>query len=214
MLDITHLHAGYKGESVVHLPHLSLPANSRCLLKGPSGSGKTTLLHTLAGLLPPVSGEIRIQGTDPYALPETARDRFRGDHMGLIFQTLHLVKSLNVLDNVLLGAFVNERAQNKEKALSLLSSAGLTGLHDKPVTSLSQGQAQRVAVARALLPAPALILADEPTSSLDDHAAEQIMQLLIEGCATTQSTLIVSSHDARITPYFTEIITLPVRSAA
>ena len=214
MLQITDLHAGYQGQSVSHISHLHLDAGSTCLLKGQSGSGKTTLLHTLAGFLPPISGEVKILDTNIYALSETARDSFRGQHIGIIFQTLHLVKSLNVLDNILLGAFVNEHDQNIEKALSLLVSAGLDGLQDTPVTALSQGQAQRVAIIRALLTAPPLILADEPTSSLDDLASNQIMKLLIEGCATCKSTLIVSSHDARITPYFGEVITLLDRSHA
>ncbi len=208
MLTLTDLHAGYNGQSIVHIPALSLDAGQTCLLRGQSGSGKTTLLHTLAGILQPVSGKIDILGTDIATLTESRRDRFRGENIGIVFQTLHLVKSLNVLDNVLLGSFVNDRAQDTEKALSLLTSAGLDNMHDKPITSLSQGQAQRVAIARALLASPKLLLADEPTSSLDDTTASQIMQLLLAGCAQNKTTLIVSSHDARIASSFDQVITL------
>ncbi len=211
MLIISDLDAGYKGQSICRIPALSLQRGSTCLLKGHSGSGKTTLLHTLAGIIPPVAGKVEILGTDIYALPESTRDRFRGQHIGLIFQTLHLVKSLTVLDNVLLGTFVNEGRQDKQKALSLLASAGLEGLHNARIDNLSQGQAQRVAIIRAMLTKPAFILADEPTSSLDDETAIQIINLLLQSSAANKATLIVSSHDARITPYFSEVITLPAR---
>lgn len=208
MLTLTDLHAGYNGHSVAHIPGLTLEAGKTCLLRGKSGSGKTTLLHTLSGIQPPVSGKIEILGTEIGALNEAQRDRFRGHHIGIVFQTLHLVKSLSVMENILLGAFVNNRAQDKDRAASLLASAGLEGLQDQPVISLSQGQAQRVAIVRALLASPALILADEPTSSLDDDAAEKIMQLLLSGCAASGSTLVVSSHDARITPHFDRVVAL------
>lgn len=205
---LTHLHAGYDGQTVISLPSLTLHAGERCLLKGPSGSGKTTVLHTISGILPPVGGSVMLNSRDIYSLTDSARDRYRGQNIGFIFQTLHLIKSLSVLDNVLVASYATSHRQNREQALALLERLGIADLAHRPATAISQGQAQRVAIARALLGSPPLILADEPTSSLDDTSCAQTIALLIELTQAANAILIVSSHDSRIQNSFSHILNL------
>lgn len=208
MLTITGLKAGYDGKAVVSLPDIKLYQGQSCLLKGRSGSGKTTVLQTIAGLSNPVTGTITLNGRDIHALSESQRDHLRGQKMGIIFQTLHLIKSLNVTDNIKLSSHIAGLPQKPERITSLLETLGIRDLADRPATSLSQGQAQRVAIARALINTPELIIADEPTSSLDDDACSQTMSLLHTLAREAGAVLIVSSHDARITLFFDKTITL------
>lgn len=208
MINVQNLTAGHHGKIMAALSMLSMQAGQRCLLHGVSGSGKTTLLHALAGFGTRMSGSVKIGDTDLYDMNEAARDQFRGQHISLIFQTLHLVKSLNVLDNLLLAPFVSKQKRDIDRAEGLLAKLGIADLRDKPATAISQGQAQRVAIARALLNKPALLLADEPTSSLDDQAAENVIQTLLALAAESGTILIVSSHDHRIKPHFDQQIKL------
>lgn len=207
-LSLNSLTAGYPSGIKASLPDLSLTSNATLLLRGPSGSGKTTLLHTLAGLKAPVSGSVFVNGHDLYKMSEGARDVFRGRYIGIVFQSLHLVKSLSVLQNVLLASMAAQTSQKADDALSLLETLDIAHLKDRNITDISQGQAQRVAIARALIARPSLILADEPTSSLDDIAAEQTAALLQRLAHDRGSILIVSSHDGRITDKFSQVVTL------
>ena len=206
MLAVKNLKTGYNGTTVVSLASLEVNPGGHCLIRGASGSGKTTLLYALAGLGEIQGGTVSIDGADIYGFAESARDRLRGEKIGIIFQELNLVKSLTVLDNVLLGPFVNGRVQNMTRASELLARLGIAGFADRPAAILSRGQAQRVAIARALLNNPKLLLADEPTSSLDDAAAEQVMSILAELSAETGAALVVSTHDARITDRFDQVV--------
>lgn len=208
VLTIEGLRAGYGGRSVAHLPQLSLTAGEACLLRGASGSGKTTLLYAIAGFGGVLGGSVRVGNMDPYSLTESARDRWRGDQIGIVFQTLNLVKSLSVMENVLLGAFVSGRAQDAARAGELLERLGIADLRHKSAARISQGQAQRVAIARALLNRPALLLADEPTSSLDHAAAVAAMDLLTSLCRESGAALVVATHDERIGHGFDHQITL------
>ena len=203
MLTVKNLTAGYNGKAVISPQSLQLARGEKCLINGISGSGKTTLLYALAGLGDVISGHVIVNDNELYALPPPKRDTFRGQNIGIIFQTLHLVKSLNVMDNVLLSSFAANRVQDTTRAEYLLERLGILHLKNKPVTAISQGQAQRVAIARALLCKPALLLADEPTSSLDDQSADNVMRLLSDLAAETNAALVVSSHDARIKHHFT-----------
>ncbi len=206
MLTINNLKAGYGDKIVVDLKTFKVEKGKKCLIRGSSGSGKTTLLYAIAGLGEIQGGTVSVAGTDIYKLSEGERDRFRGEKLGIVFQTLHLVKSLTVLENILLGSFVNKREQNIAWAKELLSRLGISDLADRPASEISQGQAQRVAIARALLNKPALLLADEPTSSLDSKSALQVIALLKSLSAETDATLLVSSHDDRIKNEFDQTL--------
>lgn len=212
MLTINNLKAGYGDKTIVDLKAFNVEKGKKCLIRGMSGSGKTTLLYAIAGLGGIQSGTISIAGMDIDKLSEVERDRFRGEKMGIVFQTLHLVKSLTVLENILLGSFVNKQEQNVVWATELLARLGIADLANRQASEISQGQSQRVAIARALLKKPALLLADEPTSSLDSKSALQVIVLLKSLSAETGSTLLVSSHDDRIQNEFDQ--TLEIGEAA
>lgn len=210
MLSIEKLQAGYGGKAVVSIPSFELPGGKHCLISGQSGSGKTTLLYAIAGLLTPQAGNITLCGTALHTLNHKERDRFRGMHIGIVYQTLHMVGALTVLQNLLLAQYAAGVTQDETRALALLESLGLADYaHRKPDT-LSQGQKQRVAIARAVMNAPSLIVADEPTSALDDNAAQAVMRLLLDAAKNSNASLLVATHDARINGFFDKRITLGV----
>lgn len=208
MLKISDVTLGYNQQSLVKTQDFSLKQGEECLITGASGSGKTTLLYTIAGLLPPVSGSVVVGDTEIHALTEPARDAFRGKHIGIIFQTLHLVKSLTVLDNILLSAYLINQPQQQERAIAVLEKLGIVEKRNKLPSDLSQGQQQRVAIARAVFNKPSLILADEPTASLDDAAAENTITLLKQVAAENKATLVIATHDARVKAHFKKVIAL------
>ena len=208
MLNIAGAVLGYGDRPVLRIPAFDLPDAGHVLVTGPSGCGKTTLLFALAGLVPAQAGRIAVDGTDLATLDEAARDRFRGRRVGLVFQALRLVRSLSVLDNLLLVADLTGRRRDRAAALAALERLGIADKRDARPETLSQGQAQRAAIARALLHRPALILADEPTSALDDAAAAGAAALLREVAAETGAMLVVATHDARIAPGFERVLRL------
>jgi ABC-type lipoprotein export system ATPase subunit len=208
MLNIDHLKIGYGGKVVVDIPNLALKTGEHCLILGASGSGKTTLLYAMAGLLKPLAGEIILDDTILTALSPSALDCFRGTHIGIIYQTLHMVAALSVLDNILLVQYAAGVAQDRAKAEDLLTRLGLFDYRHKKPSALSQGQQQRVAIARAAITSPKLILGDEPTSALDDAACNAVMTLLLEVANASGTSLIIATHDARIKHHFTHTITL------
>ena len=201
-LRIQGLRHAYAGQPVLALDSLHLAPGEQCLLLGPSGSGKTTLLHAIAGLLRPTAGEIQVRGQDLAALDSAARDRFRGRHIGIVFQRLHLLPALTVLDNLRLAQRLGGRPADTTAALGLLDALGLAGLAARKPAALSTGQAQRVAIARALVQRPALLLADEPTSSLDDANAQRGLRLLRSQAQAAGAALLLVSHDARLRGQF------------
>lgn len=198
MLLAEGLEAGRGDRPVARLSALSVKAGEAALLLGPSGAGKTTLLLALAGLAKSFSGRVRIAETDILALRGAALDRFRGRHVGFVFQDIHLLPGLSALDNLLLSPFAAGVAQDRERARALLTSLGLGDKADRAAERLSRGEAQRAAIARAMLLRPQLILADEPTASLDDPAAEAVASLLLQAAAETGAALVVATHDARL----------------
>lgn len=198
MLQIKDLHAGYGDRAVAALPWLSVPGGEAALLLGPSGSGKTTLLLAIAGLAKAFSGDIEVDDVNVARLPAAALDRFRGRHIGLVFQDFHLLAGLSVLDNVLLAPFAIGARQDAKAAMALLEALGLAEKAHQPAQRLSRGQAQRVAIARAMLLGPKLILADEPTASLDDAAAARVAELLLSVAKDTGAALLIATHDQRL----------------
>ncbi|MCB1725697.1 MAG: ABC transporter ATP-binding protein [Gammaproteobacteria bacterium] len=188
-------------------------------LHGPSGSGKTTLLSLIGGVLRADAGTLRVLGHDLSALSGPRRDRFRADHIGFIFQMFNLIPYLSVVENVILPCrFSRQRraralrgSQSLEtEALRLLGHLDMAdpALLRRPVTSLSVGQQQRVAAARALIGAPELLIADEPTSSLDAGRREAFIRLLFDECRQAGSTLVFVSHDAALEPLFDRTVRL------
>jgi putative ABC transport system ATP-binding protein len=198
MLTLRDLVAGYGETLVARLPWLSLESGQAALLLGPSGVGKTSLLLAIAGLARIFAGDVEVDDQNLARLDRRRIQRFRAAHIGFVFQDLHLVTGLSVLDNVLLAPFASGRAQDRDRARSLLERLGLGEAAKRPAETLSRGQAQRVAIARALLQTPRLILADEPTASLDDSACERVADLLLEGARESGAALLVATHDQRL----------------
>jgi putative ABC transport system ATP-binding protein len=207
------------GPDILALDALSVARGERLFIEGPSGSGKSTLLGLLAGVTVPQAGSVQVLGRTLSAYSGPGRDHFRAHHIGYIFQQFNLIPYLGVIDNVVLpcrfSALRRQRALARSPGLRaearrLLGHLDLAepALLRQPVTSLSVGQQQRVAAARALMGAPELIIADEPTSSLDADRRRAFVQLLFDECAATGATLIFVSHDASLEPLFDRTLRL------
>ena len=175
---------------------------------GESGIGKTTMIQLLAGLLTAHSGELLINGTDITTLNSTQLDLFRGKHIGMVFQRPYFVRNISVLENLLLSLYLSKNKQDEKKALHLLNQIGLAEKKNHQPNQLSQGEQQRMSIALAVLKNPDLILADEPTSSLDDTNCYKIAQLLEEQAQSTNAQLIIITHDSRLKTHFNKSITL------
>lgn len=201
MIELKNAVHRYNADTVIHLPDLHMEQGEQRLLIGPSGCGKSTLLHILAGILKPSEGTLSVCGTDLYALSEAERDTFRGRRIGLIFQQMHLIDSISVLENIVLAGLMAGLPRDRSRAEELCRRLEIhEKLHAAPDT-LSQGQKQRVSIARAVMNRPAVILADEPTSSLDDERAAQVIGILKEQAAAVNATLVISTHDHRLTDH-------------
>ncbi|MCL4209238.1 MAG: ABC transporter ATP-binding protein [Phycisphaeraceae bacterium] len=197
------------GESaawVVDVPRLDLAAGEQMLLRGGSGTGKSTLLNLVAGLMTPSSGTVRVKGTDIHALRGAARDRFRGRTIGMIFQTFNLLQGFTAAENVMAALMFSDRprGQHRDLARALLTHLGIT-TPDREVSRLSVGQQQRVAVARAVACDPALVLADEPTASLDPENAGTAIELIQSICREKNAALLCVSHDPTIAERFERV---------
>lgn len=179
-------------------------------LMGPSGSGKSTLLHCAAGILVPDAGTLQVLGTDVASLGESARARFRLEHLGLIFQLGELVSELTLEENVMLPLQLlgRSRQEARTEAAEMLDRLGVAEVAGRRAGEVSGGQAQRGAVARALAPRPQLVLADEPTGSLDTVAADAVMAALVETSHDLGSTLLVVTHDHRVAAYLDRHVTI------
>ncbi len=198
MLIARNLSFSYTGEQRLEFPDIECKRGEQWLLIGQSGSGKTTLLHLLAGLRTPKSGRIQINNTTINELPSGALDRFRGKNIGIIFQQAHFVQSLNVEENLALAQHLAGLKKDKMRIRKMLAHLNVGHkLNSKP-NQLSVGEQQRVAIARALVNNPAVVLADEPTSALDDHNTTQVIDLLKEQAALTDTTLLIVTHDNRL----------------
>lgn len=187
-------------QPVLSIDTLTVPAGGRLAVTGASGSGKSTFVNLISGLERPDSGTIRWRDTDIATLSESRRDHWRAMNVGLVMQDFHLFPGLTAIDNVLLPARLARAASSevKARALGLLSRVGLSR-PNQSVETMSRGEMQRVAVARALLRRPGVIIADEPTASLDAEAGAEVGRLLLELAEQEGATLIVVSHDERLT---------------
>jgi putative ABC transport system ATP-binding protein len=202
-IKLHNLNYTFQGSS---LPVLSIPAwqvarNERVFLQGESGSGKSTLLGLLAGLQLPTLGEVEILGARMSALGAGKRDRFRAKHLGVVFQQFNLIPYLSALENVLLSAQfgTSDRRGARQRAIELLESVNLpSSLHDRKAAALSIGQQQRVAIVRALINEPSLLLVDEPTSALDHNNRDAFLALLFDMLADMDCAMVFVSHDPTI----------------
>ena len=211
LVDVVHR---YRAVPAVAVPHWRVGQGEAWLLSGPSGCGKSTVLHLLAGLLVPTYGAVRVAGVDLGALSEGARDRWRGRTVGLVPQRLHLVGPLTVRDNLRLAQSLPGLTVDDDRITALLEAVHVADLQHRYPRELSQGQAQRVAVARAVVNRPTLLLADEPTANLDDAQAAQALELLRAQAVEAGATLVVASHDNRVKPLLSFAYSLPVTLAS
>jgi putative ABC transport system ATP-binding protein len=209
---------------VLDIAELSIRPGERVFLSGPSGGGKSTLLGLIAGILRPDCGSIIVNGTALHTLEAPARDRFRGAEIGFIFQQFNLVPYLSMIGNVLIPCHLSPRRRARalqraktlrEAAAHLLERLDLApALWERPVNRLSTGQQQRVAAARALIGAPPLLIADEPSSALDADRRDAFLKLLLGECALAGSSLLFVSHDARLAGAFPTALRLDDLNAA
>jgi len=204
-LSIRDLRFSWPGQpTLLSIDQVDVGAGEVVMIHGPSGSGKTTLLSLMAGVITPQAGRIQVLGKTLTSLSAPARDRFRGEHIGFVFQQFNLLPYLSVLQNVVLPAQLfsrrAERATQRslsttEEAQRLLSELGLeSGVWRQPAHTLSVGQQQRVAVARALMGSPELIIADEPTSALDEDRQRDFMRILMQQVRATNAACVMVSH--------------------
>jgi lipoprotein-releasing system ATP-binding protein len=195
--------------SVLRQIDLNLTAGESLAIMGPSGSGKSTFLHILGTLDRPTSGTVRIDGKDPFKLPEPELADFRNRHIGFVFQDHHLLPQCSVLENVLIPTLAHAAAKAEPWARQLLERVGLSDRLDHRPAELSGGERQRVAVARALIQHPLLLLADEPTGNLDRRTALDVIRLLLELHGQENTILIVVTHSlelARVFPTCSEMV--------
>ena len=208
MIDVRGLTFQYPSGPGFTFPDIACAPGEHLLVLGQSGKGKTTLLHLLAGMIRPTAGSIRIQNTDITQLDNRALDKFRGQHIGIIFQTAHFVDSISVLDNLMLSPFLSGKKTPQSEALQVLERLNVAHKAGQKPASLSVGEQQRCAIARAVFHKPTVILADEPTSALDDKNAEQVIDMLEEQARQTGAALIIVTHDKRLKERFQKQITL------
>jgi putative ABC transport system ATP-binding protein len=200
------------------IPAFAIGPGERVFLHGPSGSGKSTLLSLIGGVIRPERGSVNVLGKDLGRLTGAARDRFRAEHLGFVFQLFNLIPYLSALDNILLpcrfapGRRAAIRAANGTPTQEARRLAGHLGLDEalllRAAVELSVGQQQRVAVARALIGRPRLIVADEPTSALDADSQRAFLDLMLDECSASGAAVLFVSHDERLATHFDRTVAL------
>jgi putative ABC transport system ATP-binding protein len=198
MIETKDLKYQYDQQNQFQFPDIHCQTKEHCLILGPSGQGKSTLLHLLSGLLRPKQGEILINGTDISDMPDSKLDDFRGQQIGLIFQKNHFIAALTVEENLLLTQKLSGEKQDRKRIHELLERLNMSHKKESKPGRLSQGEQQRVAIARSLVNRPSVILADEPTSALDDENCMKVLHLLLEQAEEENASLIIVTHDTRL----------------
>ena len=201
MIKTESLKFSYDGRKYFDFPDINLDTGENLLIIGNSGIGKTTLLHLLAGILKPESGSINISGTDISKFSDTELDKFRGDNIGIVFQKPHFISSLTINENLKLAQYLSP-SKTSGDAKKILESLNIKDKYQQKPNQLSEGEKQRASIALALINSPSLILADEPTSSLDDFNCDNVIKLLKTQAKDHKAQLIVITHDARLKKHF------------
>jgi len=208
-INLSNIHFSYPEQpntSVLHIPSWSLAAGERVLIHGPSGSGKSTLLGILNGLLSVNTGSVEVLEQRLDKMTSRQRDKFRANNIGYVFQQFNLIPYLNAIENIQLASYFSQsisKASLNQHIKALLNTLNMPEKDcTKPVRDLSIGQQQRIAIARALINKPTLLIADEPTSSLDQQNRDAFMTLLLSIVEEHNITLLFVSHDLSLIPYF------------
>nr|MBS0036771.1 ABC transporter ATP-binding protein [Saprospiraceae bacterium] len=202
MIQTEGLTFSYKNGDIMEFPDIDCKAGETHLILGPSGCGKTTLLHLMGGMMKPNKGKVNINNIDIVTLSGARRDKFRGQHIGLVFQQPHFVESLSVSENLKLAQRLAGQPVSESKVDEILEQLGVKNKKNKKPTELSAGEQQRVTIARAAINRPAVLLADEPTSALDDQNCRSVVELLEKMAKQNGSALVVVTHDHRLTDFF------------
>lgn len=207
-IEIKNLKFSYHQSPVLDISSFNVRESEIVFLYGPSGSGKSTLLELMAGVLKSQSGELLVCGRDLAQMSLSDLDRFRAENIGYIFQSFNLIPYLSVLENIILPFLFQKNNVDQVELHNLIKNLGLKSYIDRPVSQLSVGQQQRVAVARALIKKPKIILADEPTSALDYNHRENFLKILFDLCRAHGTTVLFVSHDLSIEKLFDRSISL------
>ena len=206
MLETKNLRFKYDNNLELNFPDIKT-SKENLLILGASGVGKTTFLHLLSGLLKPMNGEIDLLGTKISKLKMSEMDRFRGKNIGIVFQKPHFINSLTVKENLQLAQYISKKS-DKNRIQSLLESLGIEDKANNKTQNLSQGEKQRVSIALAIVNSPKLILADEPTSSLDDLNCDKVINILKNQASKYKAKLIIITHDYRLKKHFKNTLSL------
>lgn len=207
-MHTTGLSFKYDEGNMLQFPDLQINSGKHTLIIGSSGSGKTTMLHLLAGLRRPHAGKVELLGKELGSMNVSELDRFRGRHIGMVFQVPHFIRSLSVLENLTLAQSLAGYQPDPGKCLEFLTRLGLKDKAKKKTHELSVGEQQRVAIIRAIVNQPDIILADEPTSALDDENTQHVIKLLRDQADSVGATLVVVTHDQRLKDNFSETVSI------
>ena len=213
VLAISNVRYTYPGRLPLTFPDCALEAGDVAALVGPSGSGKSTLLMLIAGLLKMQTGLIEVAGQAVDTGRGAASDRQRSQSIGMVLQSFQLLPNMTVLENLAVAQFLARRPPDRAAAIGALETLGMAELKDERPGRLSRGQVQRAAIARAVVNRPALILADEPTSSLDDASADAALDLLIGEAKRRGAALLIATHDGRVKAHVSNVVALAARTA-
>lgn len=208
MISTRSVQFSYPGSQIFHFPDIACENSDVLLIIGSSGVGKTTFLHLLGGILMPTFGEIKIGDTILNTLSNNKIDAFRGQNIGMVLQQNFFIESLTILDNLILASWLGKQKKDIKRIDDLLNKLGLNGLESKLPSQLSVGQLQRVSIVRALINEPKVILADEPTSSLDDENANNVADMLRKIADDFNTVMIIVTHDSRLKRKFANHIEL------
>lgn len=209
VIELCDVEFSYSSQKVLDIPQFNVSKNEKIFLFGPSGSGKTSLLEIISGLSLPEKGSVKVLGQELGQMDEKQRDHFRGHCLSFIFQSFNLIPYLTIKENILLSRELFKKQPKLDLFEQLVEGLGLKALIHKNVTELSIGQQQRVAAARALYSEPQLILADEPTSSLDYDYRHKFIKLLFDLVSKINATLLFVSHDRSLQGEFDRAVSLP-----